>query len=392
MLMSPDPISGKPLSLAQACARLRFRHLQFLDILGQARNLRLTAEQMHITQPAATKILMDIEEILEARLFDRLSRGMRPNELGLFTLRYAASALAGHRKFVDEFNALKQGGHGHLSIGAITGSAAHVLIASVAEIQRLRPLLVLKVLEQSSDQLVVGLAEQKIDLMIGRFTEESQRSQFHYERLSDESLQVVGLAPPTAWRARAGHGRAVALALDPLPHLHCAAQSVGRYLRPQRPGPDLGGGRDPLFSVCTGDDADHRHAVAAAHGPGQALHRQGPAGPHPRRSARPHARLRHADTPGRDTHAGHAGLHGGVAGRGSGLTDAAPSPPLTATHHPLIPPTHPPRPQPARSSMACSSTLQPAVMCSGWASSISLWLMPSLQGMKIMPVGASLAM
>lgn len=191
MLMSPDPYLGKPLSIAHACARLRFRHLQLLDILGQTRNLRLTAEQMHITQPAATKILMDIEEILEARLFDRLSRGMRPNELGLFTLRYAASALAGHRKFVDEFNALKQGGHGHLSVGAITGSAAQLLIASVAEIQRLRPLLVLKVLEQSSDQLVVWLAERKIDIMIGRFTDEAQRTQFHYERLSSEPLQVV---------------------------------------------------------------------------------------------------------------------------------------------------------------------------------------------------------
>jgi len=178
--------------MAQACARLRFRHLQFLDILGQTRNLRLTAEQMHITQPAATKILMDIEEILEARLFERLSRGMRPNELGLFTLRYAASALAGHRKFVDEFNALKEGGHGHLTIGAITGSAAHVLTASVAEIQRLRPLLVLKVLEQSSDQLIVWLAERKIDLMIGRFTDDAQRTQFHYERLSSEPLLVVG--------------------------------------------------------------------------------------------------------------------------------------------------------------------------------------------------------
>ena len=47
---------------------------------------------------------------------------------------------------------------------------------------------------------------------------------------------------------------------------------------------------------------------------------------------------------------------------------------------------------PARSSIACSSTLQPAVMCSGKALSISLWLMPSLQGMKIMPAGASRAM
>ena len=190
--MSPDEFPGKPLSLAQACARLRFRHLQFLDILGRTRNLRLTAEQMHVTQPAATKILMDIEEILEARLFDRLSRGMRPNELGLFTLRYASAALDGQRRFVDEFNALKQGGHGHLTVGAITGSAAHLLVASVVEIQRLRPLLVLKILEQSSDQLISWLEERKIDLMIGRFTDEAQRSQFHYERLSAEPLWVVG--------------------------------------------------------------------------------------------------------------------------------------------------------------------------------------------------------
>ena len=57
MLMSPDQPPGKPLAMAQV-SRLRFRHLHFLDILGRTRNLRQTAEQMHITQPAATKVLM----------------------------------------------------------------------------------------------------------------------------------------------------------------------------------------------------------------------------------------------------------------------------------------------------------------------------------------------
>nr|WP_017759925.1 LysR family transcriptional regulator [Pseudacidovorax intermedius] len=190
MLMGPDSTSGKSTLLAQV-SRLRFRHLQFLDILGKTRNLRLTAEQMYITQPAATKVLMDIEEMLEARLFDRLPRGMQPNELGLFTLRYAHAALDGHRRFVDEFSTLKQGGHGHLTIGAISGSAAHLLIAAVAELQRLRPLLVVKVLEQSSDQLIVWLAERKIDVMIGRFTDEAQRDQFRYENLSGEMLQIT---------------------------------------------------------------------------------------------------------------------------------------------------------------------------------------------------------
>ncbi|MET3516002.1 DNA-binding transcriptional LysR family regulator [Pseudacidovorax sp. 1753] len=188
--MSPDPTPGKSTLLAQV-SRLRFRHLQFLDILGKTRNLRLTAEQMYITQPAATKVLVDIEEMLEARLFDRLPRGMQPNELGLFTLRYAHSALDGHRRFVDEFSTLKQGGHGHLTIGAISGSAAHLLIAAVAELQRLRPLLVVKVLEQSSDQLIVWLAERKIDVMIGRFTDEAHRDQFRYENLSGETLQIT---------------------------------------------------------------------------------------------------------------------------------------------------------------------------------------------------------
>lgn len=190
MLMSPDQPSGKPLAVAQV-SRLRFRHLHFLDILGRTRNLRLTAEQMHITQPAATKVLMDIEEMLESRLFDRLPRGMRPNELGLFTLRYAHAALDSHRKFVDEFSTLKQGGHGHLTIGAISGSAAHLLIAAVAELQRLRPLLVVKVLEQSSDQLILWLAERKIDVMVGRFTDASQRDQFQYEELAGEGLQIT---------------------------------------------------------------------------------------------------------------------------------------------------------------------------------------------------------
>jgi DNA-binding transcriptional LysR family regulator len=116
---------------------------------------------------------------------------MRPNELGLFTLRYAHAALDSHRKFVDEFSTLKQGGHGHLTIGAISGSAAHLLIAAVAELQRLRPLLVVKVLEQSSDQLILWLAERKIDVMVGRFTDASQRDQFRYEELASEALQIT---------------------------------------------------------------------------------------------------------------------------------------------------------------------------------------------------------
>ena len=184
-------MSNKGLPLLGAHGRLRFRHLQFLDILGRTRNLRLAAEQIHITQPAATKILADIEEIFGAALFERLPREMRPTELGVRALRYSADTLVVHNKFVEEFEALKLGGHGHLTIGTISGFAAHPLTTSIKELKKRRPLLIIKVLEQSSDQLLAWLAERKIDIMIGRFTENWQHAHFHYERLLEEELWVV---------------------------------------------------------------------------------------------------------------------------------------------------------------------------------------------------------
>jgi DNA-binding transcriptional LysR family regulator len=179
------------LSWAHVCTSLRFRHLQFLDILGRVRNLRITAEQMHITQPAATKILADIEAIFGARLFERLPRDMRPSDLGLFVLRYARAMMVEGSRFVSEFEALKSGGHGHLTVGAISGSAAQLMTAAIQEIHQLRPLLVVKVLEQSSDQLIVWLEEKKLDIMIGRFTETRHQSLYDYEMLAGETVWVV---------------------------------------------------------------------------------------------------------------------------------------------------------------------------------------------------------
>lgn len=179
------------LPLLSKHGRLRIRHLQLLDILGRTRNLRLAAEQMHITQPAATKILADIEEIFGAALFERLPREMRPTELGMHALRYSVDTLAVHYKFLEEFEALKIGGPGHLTVGMISGFAADPLTSSVKELKRRRPLLVIKLLEQSSDQLLAWLAERKIDVMIGRFTETWQHAYFDYQRLLEEELWVV---------------------------------------------------------------------------------------------------------------------------------------------------------------------------------------------------------
>lgn len=198
-LMATQPAAAP----SSVLTRLRFRHLQLLDVLGRTRNLRVAAEQLHITQPAATKILGDVEAMLQARLFERLPREMRPTDLGMFVLRYASTAVADLGKFVSELETLRAGGHGHLTVGAISASAAQVVTAGIRDILAMRPRLVIKLVEQSSDQLAVWLEEKKLDIMVGRLTEPRHQAMFDFEVLSPEPVWVVcGRQHPLLGRAR----------------------------------------------------------------------------------------------------------------------------------------------------------------------------------------------
>lgn len=186
-LMSQD----SAISASQVLTKLRFRHLQLLELLGRTRNLRVAAEQMHITQPAATKILSDLEAMFGAPLFERLPREMRPTDLGTLSVRYASATLANLGKFSSEFATFKNGGYGQLTVGFIPASAAQLVTAAIKEIQRRRPRLIIKLVEQSSDQLAMWLEEKRLDVMVGRPTEPRHGALFDVVDLLAEPVSAV---------------------------------------------------------------------------------------------------------------------------------------------------------------------------------------------------------
>lgn len=195
--MSQDPA----VSAAQVLTKLRFRHLQLLDLLGRSRNVRIAAEQMHISQPAATKILGDVEAMLGAPLFERLPREMRPTSLGALSVRYAATTLANLGKFSSEFATFKNGGYGHLTVGFIPASASQLVVAAIKEIQQRRPRLIIKLVEHSSDQLAAWLEEKRIDVMVGRPTEARHGALFDVvDLLAEPARAVVGQHHPLLQR------------------------------------------------------------------------------------------------------------------------------------------------------------------------------------------------
>lgn len=189
--------------------RLKFKHLALLVALDDARNLHQAAETINVAQPSASRMLADIEEAFGFLLFERNARGMQPTPLGTAALAYARRSLADLTRFADDLDAKRRGGHGQLTVGAIMGAAPDVLAMAVAELKSERPLLNVRILGETSDQVVQLLHRREVDLALGRLTTPLQHNDFDFEPLAREAMRLV---------VRAGHPLAdkAALALDML--------------------------------------------------------------------------------------------------------------------------------------------------------------------------------
>ncbi|NBS74529.1 MAG: LysR family transcriptional regulator [Betaproteobacteria bacterium] len=180
-----------PLSLSRLLNRLRFKHLELLATLGETQVLHQAAKRINVSQPAATKMLADIEYTFGFSLFERHARGLRPTPLGAQVVSFALSLQRLTDNFVEDLNNKHHGGHGHLVIGAIMGSAPDVLARAVTELKKKRPLLHLKILGETSDQISLMLSRGEVEIAVGRITTQDNVNQFNFTPLSNETMVLA---------------------------------------------------------------------------------------------------------------------------------------------------------------------------------------------------------
>src|SRR3954468_5773806 len=185
-----EPPITDPRTLLPVHDRLRVRHLRLLEALERSENLGQAAEGLGITRPAATKILQDAEELLGLPLFERRHRGRAPTEIGRFVIGYARRILNDTEGFLDQLSALKRGGYGFLSVGAIMATTPGILPAATAELKRRRPLLTVSLVASTSDRLLAALGLRELEVAICRLTHLRQQSQFDIEFLANETLWI----------------------------------------------------------------------------------------------------------------------------------------------------------------------------------------------------------
>ncbi|HWP19087.1 MAG TPA: LysR substrate-binding domain-containing protein [Burkholderiaceae bacterium] len=172
-------------------ARLKTRQLLLLLALEEEGNIHRAAQVLNMTQPAASKLLKDLEDTLGVELFQRLPRGMRPTWYGEAMIRHARVALASLSQAHDEIEALKAGRYGQVSVGAITAPAMALLPPAVAQVKQEHPNLRVSVQIETSDVLMERLAQGKLDIVIGRLFERHDKTDLRYEPLAEEPVSAI---------------------------------------------------------------------------------------------------------------------------------------------------------------------------------------------------------
>ena len=171
--------------------RLRLRQLKLIVAIGEHGTLRRAALAINVTQPTATKMLAEVEDIMGMRMYERGPRGLTANGLGRELLTFATRVMSEFERLIGALEARQSGGVGELVIGAILGTTADVIAQVVVEMKQQQPLLTIKLRGETSDNVLAMLEARTVDVAVGRFINASQHRLYSYEPLGEEALCLV---------------------------------------------------------------------------------------------------------------------------------------------------------------------------------------------------------
>lgn len=171
--------------------RLKPAHLRLIVRIAETGKLQSAAAALAMSQPAASRLLGEIEGQAGAELFERHPRGMIPTAVGMAVVRHAHSILQGFDTLDSEVADLKSGRGGKVRIGSVTGPVAGSLMAALRKVKAQVPQVEVTVEVAPSVSLVRGLQEGRFDFIIGRLPPEADSTLFHVVPARNEVVALM---------------------------------------------------------------------------------------------------------------------------------------------------------------------------------------------------------
>jgi len=185
--------------------RVKLRHLTTFLEVARLKSVGKAADILGVTQPAVSKTLQELEELLKAPLFDRSRRSLVLTAFGEVFLRYAGASITALRQGFDSVARERGSEVVAVRIGALPTASARVLPRALAHFTAQRLGMKPRVVTGPNAYLLSQLRLGDLDLVIGRMAEAQVMAGFAFEHLYSERIVLA---------VRAGHPLLMAQPFD----------------------------------------------------------------------------------------------------------------------------------------------------------------------------------
>src|SRR5258708_7200344 len=146
---------------------VELRHLRYFVAVAEAENvLRAATRKLHVSQPAVSRQIRDLEDELGVQLFERSGKAISLTEAGRLFLKEAGAVLERTDEAVRNVRAFAQAGETELHVGYSLTPSAHILSSAARAFQRAMPNVHVKLHDWSNEEIAVGLRDGRLKVAL----------------------------------------------------------------------------------------------------------------------------------------------------------------------------------------------------------------------------------
>ena len=202
--------------------RIKFRHIQCFVEICRERSFKAAAQTLFLTQPAISKTLKELEEIIGRRLLVRSRGGVELTPDGEVFLHFAQLSIASLQQGFDGM-AERGAARRVLSVGVLPSVAARLIPEVARRFAEAAPDAVLRLSDGPHGYLVDRLKLGELDLVIGRMGDHAQMRGVSFTLLYRERVSFI---------TRPGHPLLRKPRLEALANWPVVYPSEGSAIRP----------------------------------------------------------------------------------------------------------------------------------------------------------------
>ncbi|MBY5327881.1 LysR family transcriptional regulator [Rhizobium leguminosarum] len=172
-------------------AGLKLNHLRMIVAIEDSGQISAAADVLNISQPAASRMLSEMESITKTSLYERVARGVVLTTFGAALARRARKILLELREASREIGELKSGKGGSVFIGAVTAPAMSLVVPAINKVRKAYPGIEINIQVETSNVLARELLAARHDFIIGRIPDDLNPRLFEVTEIGIERACLI---------------------------------------------------------------------------------------------------------------------------------------------------------------------------------------------------------